>query len=90
MNDMPQTPPSPDGLQQTEALALHRGLLTVDTHIDIPWPAGPTSPENTHCLCRHHHRAKQSNSFTVLRLPDGSTLWITRGQWWFRRQPPGY
>ena len=41
MNDMPQTPPSPDGLQQTEALALHRGLLTVDTHIDIPWPTGP-------------------------------------------------
>jgi membrane dipeptidase len=25
----------------TDALALHRGLLTIDTHIDIPWPAGP-------------------------------------------------
>src|SRR5580704_16853799 len=24
-----------------EALALHRGLLTIDTHIDIPWPTGP-------------------------------------------------
>src|SRR5215471_17620675 len=24
-----------------EALALHQGLLTVDTHIDIPWPTGP-------------------------------------------------
>jgi membrane dipeptidase len=24
-----------------EALALHRGLLTLDTHIDIPWPTGP-------------------------------------------------
>ncbi len=21
--------------------ALHRGLLTLDTHIDIPWPNGP-------------------------------------------------
>jgi membrane dipeptidase len=26
---------------QTDALALHRGLLTLDTHIDIPWPTGP-------------------------------------------------
>lgn len=25
----------------SEALALHRGLLTLDTHIDIPWPTGP-------------------------------------------------
>ena len=29
------TPSSPD------PLALHRGLLTLDTHIDIPWPTGP-------------------------------------------------
>ena len=26
---------------QSDALALHRGLLTLDTHIDIPWPTGP-------------------------------------------------
>jgi membrane dipeptidase len=25
----------------TDALDLHRGLLTLDTHIDIPWPTGP-------------------------------------------------
>ena len=25
----------------TDSLALHRGLLTLDTHIDIPWPSGP-------------------------------------------------
>lgn len=25
----------------TDSLALHRGLLTIDTHIDIPWPTGP-------------------------------------------------
>ncbi len=24
-----------------DALALHRGLVTLDTHIDIPWPPGP-------------------------------------------------
>jgi membrane dipeptidase len=28
-------------IAQTDALALHRGLLTLDTHIDIPWPTGP-------------------------------------------------
>jgi len=25
----------------TDSLSLHRGLLTLDTHIDIPWPTGP-------------------------------------------------
>lgn len=25
----------------TDALTLHRSLLTLDTHIDIPWPEGP-------------------------------------------------
>ena len=25
----------------TDTLALHLGLLTLDTHIDIPWPDGP-------------------------------------------------
>ena len=24
-----------------DAAALHQGLMTIDTHIDIPWPAGP-------------------------------------------------
>ena len=31
MNDAPAT----------DALTMHRGLLTLDTHIDIPWPTGP-------------------------------------------------
>src|SRR5262249_26456300 len=25
----------------TDPITLHRGLLTPDTHIDIPWPTGP-------------------------------------------------
>jgi membrane dipeptidase len=29
-----------------DALALHRGLLTLDTHIDIPWPTGPDPFQN--------------------------------------------
>jgi hypothetical protein len=55
----------------------------------IPWPAGPTSAGNGQCLCRHHHRAKHA-VFTVLRDPDGSYVWITRGGWQFRRQPKGF
>lgn len=26
---------------QPDALSLHRSLLTLDTHVDIPWPTGP-------------------------------------------------
>ena len=40
MNDMQPTM-IPADLDNTEALALHRSLLTLDTHIDIPWPTGP-------------------------------------------------
>lgn len=29
-----------------EALALHRALVTLDTHIDIPWPTGPAAFED--------------------------------------------
>ena len=54
-----------------------------------PWPQGPTSADNGQCLCRHHHRAKHT-LFTVLRDPDGTHIWITRGGWQFRRQPKGY
>jgi hypothetical protein len=28
-------------IAMTDPLALHRSLLTLDTHIDIPWPEGP-------------------------------------------------
>ncbi|MEO9191003.1 MAG: membrane dipeptidase, partial [Acetobacteraceae bacterium] len=31
----------------TDALALHRSLLTLDTHVDIPWPANPDPFEET-------------------------------------------
>ncbi len=31
----------------TDPIALHRTLLTVDTHIDIPWPEGPNFLDNT-------------------------------------------
>ena len=41
MNDMQSDALSPADATQAAALALHRSLLTVDTHIDIPWPTGP-------------------------------------------------
>ena len=31
----------------TDALALHRSLLTLDSHIDIPWPSGPAFAAET-------------------------------------------
>ena len=67
----------------------NRRATRTDKDHRIPWPAGPTSDDNGQCLCRHHHRAKHA-VFTVLRDPDGSYLWITRGGWQFRRQPKGY
>ena len=62
-----------------------------DTDLDhlMAWPHGPTDPMNLHPLCRRHHRAKQA-VFTVVRLDDGTTRWITRGGWWFDRPPPTY
>jgi hypothetical protein len=55
----------------------------------IPWPLGQTDPDGLHALCRRHHRAKQA-TFTVVRLPDGTTRWIHRGGWWFDRPPGRY
>jgi hypothetical protein len=66
-----------------------RPATRTDKDHRIPWPAGATSADNGECLCRHHHRAKHA-VFTVLRDPDGSYIWITRGGWQFRRQPKGF
>ena len=48
-----------------------------DADVDhrTPWPHGPTDPANLQCLCRHHHRAKQSDLFTVAAGPHGSVIW---------------
>jgi hypothetical protein len=54
-----------------------------------PWPAGPTSADNTECLCRHHHRAKHA-VFTLDIDPDGTFWWTSGGSWQFPRQPKGY
>ena len=67
----------------------HQPAARTDKDHLIPWPAGPTTATNTHCLCRRHHRAKHA-IFTVQRHPDGTTAWTTRGGWIFHRSPRGY
>jgi antitoxin (DNA-binding transcriptional repressor) of toxin-antitoxin stability system len=54
-----------------------------------PWPHGRTSEANCHCLCRRHHRAKQSY-FTVTVDPNGCTVWTTPDGRQYRRPPPTY
>ena len=66
-----------------------RRASTTDLDHRIPWPRGATDAANLHCLCRHHHRAKQA-AFSVRIEPDGSTTWTTRGGWQFSRRPWGY
>jgi len=41
-----------------------------------PWPAGTTSADNLHSLCRRHHRIKQLVGWHVALRPDGTTLWV--------------
>ena len=37
----------PDPCWMTDASALHASLLTLDSHIDIPWPDGPAFADET-------------------------------------------
>ncbi|PWD51018.1 hypothetical protein C8046_10525 [Serinibacter arcticus] len=55
----------------------------------IPYPAGPTSEENLHALCRHDHLLKTRGSLTVTRHPDGTTTWRTRLGQAFHRDAQG-
>ena len=54
-----------------------------------PWPKGPSSTGNVHCLCRRHHRAKQAY-FTVEVDDTGHTVWTTPDGRRYRRPPPRY
>jgi hypothetical protein len=40
-----------------------------------PWPAGPTAASNLLCLCRRHHRIKQSAGWSLRLRPDGIAEW---------------
>jgi membrane dipeptidase len=41
MNDILPTTPPVITAPSAHAVSVHRDLLTIDTHIDIPWPEGP-------------------------------------------------
>jgi hypothetical protein len=40
-----------------------------------PWPGGPTSVANLMCLCRRHHRIKQSPGWRLRLRPDAVAEW---------------
>ena len=41
------------------------------------WPTGPTHPANLICLCRRHHRLKQTRRWQVRLTPAGTAIWIS-------------
>lgn len=41
----------------------------------VPWPLGPTHPTNLMCLCRRHHRIKQTVRWRVRFDPDATVTW---------------
>lgn len=52
----------------------------------VPWPAGPTSADNLHALCRRHHLLRTHAGYELVvdddgtrewRTPLGQTLWST-------------
>lgn len=61
------------------------GCARPATHTDIdhvnPYdpddPAAQTVGSNLQCLCRAHHRAKQSGAWTVTMTPDGICTWTS-------------
>lgn len=40
-----------------------------------PWPSGPTEASNLMCLCRRHHRIKQTVRWRVRIDPDAIVTW---------------
>jgi hypothetical protein len=44
----------------------------------VPFPHGPSNPDNTHMLCKRDHDTKTCGDMDVRRHADGSTTWTTR------------
>jgi hypothetical protein len=43
----------------------------------VPFPQGPTSPENLHALCRRHHGLKHEGGWRVEATPGGDLRWTS-------------
>lgn len=62
-------------------------MKEVDLDHAVPWPKGPTAGFNLECLCRRHHRMKQSqwrvrlhrNGIVEWTSPTGHTYRTTPG-----------
>ncbi len=63
-----------DAAFPTDALALHHSLLTLDTHIDIPWPTGPDPFEDgpRHVDLPKMRRGGITAAFFAAYVPQGA------------------
>ncbi len=43
----------------------------------VPFPTGPTTAENLHALCRHHHRLKHESGWRVEAQADHGLRWTS-------------
>jgi hypothetical protein len=43
----------------------------------VPFPLGPTTAQNLHALCRHHHRMKHESGWTVQALAHNGLRWTS-------------
>lgn len=48
---------------------------------------GATCPCNLAILCRHHHRTKQADGWTLIQVWPGVLLWITPSAHWYVSAP---
>ena len=62
-----------DGRCRFPACTVNARFCDVD-HV-LPWPLGPTHAANLMCLCRRHHRVKQSIRWRVCIDPDATVTW---------------
>lgn len=53
----------------------------------VPFPEGPTSPENVHPACRPHHRTKTHGGWRIEKTANGTLVWITKHGYRFHHQP---
>jgi hypothetical protein len=52
----------------------HRPAHACDLDHAVPWPQGPTHPDNLLALCRRHHRLKTLGRFTMVHHPEHATV----------------
>ena len=78
-----------------DTLSLHHSLLTMDTHIDIPWPTGPDPWEDgpRHVDLPKMHRGGITAGFFVAAVPPAffSAVFFKTVSWyrvrWISRSP---